>query len=279
MNYSAMVYLFGAYPMVLPYFYTVKIICLVAYRIYQYYPRSWHWFLFDYCYTVNLFWLIWLWIWPNKHAFVVLFSLTISLGVAVMIFGNALLFHSVDHTTSVLIHLTPNMVAYALRWKLDSMDHLMDEQWEICDPKDKSCFNGEYFFLWPFVYIVAFNAQYYFWIQIVFRKMIERDPKSYTTYKWLTRKKGKLYDYLGSCGREKRVYVWGVLSITSTFLFCSPAIGIYYNEWANLVWIILIGIIVIRNGGDTYGKILAKSNMLELYNWSRDDEEEAASEA
>jgi len=269
LNYSLVIYLFGAYPLLLPYFYTAKIVTLVAYRAYVYYPRSWHWFLFDYCYTVNIFWLIYLWVFPNKYIFVIAYSLSFTLGVAVMIFGNSLLFHSIDHTTSVLIHLTPNMVAYALRWKHSNFDHAMDDKWEICQTDDSDCFNAWYFFLWPLIYIVAFNFQYYFWIQIVFRSIIERDPNAYTTYKWLMRKKtGKLWECMGSLGHSNRVYVWGIFSITSNFIFCSPAILVYLSEYANLAWIVLIGIVVIRNGGITYGKVLAKSNMLDLYKWT-----------
>eukprot|EP00494_Astrolonche_serrata_P023522 UN23780 len=179
------------YSYVLPFYYTVKYPILIGYRLYTYYYQNWQWFLLDLCYYINTGLLLYLWIFnDNKYMFVVLFSLISNMLWAVIVFGNALVFHSIDHTTSLLIHITPNLIMYSIRW--DNEPHKEEWQhpgWTTCDLRDDDCNNAFYLILVPMICLVLFQIQYLIIFRCIFVRYVDDNPKAMNTFKWLTRKK------------------------------------------------------------------------------------------
>ena len=102
----------------LPWYYTIKAPIMIGTRFFVYKNKAWHWFLMDFCYFVNTALLVYLWIYPDTIFFSLVFSLCNGpLLFALIIFGNTLVFHSLDKTTSILIHLSPAICTYVIRWE------------------------------------------------------------------------------------------------------------------------------------------------------------------
>ena len=102
-------------------------------RLISYRRRSWHYFLFDLCYYVNILNFIFLWIAPGSPAlFVACYCLSHgSLAMAVPLWRNSLVFHDADkvrqisspihpaliphQVTSMWIHIYPPLVFTTIR--------------------------------------------------------------------------------------------------------------------------------------------------------------------
>ena len=111
------------YCWVLPFYYCIKFVVLMISRYFVYHARSWHWFMLEFCYFANICLFAFLWYKPNDiHYFIPVFILANGpLLHSVAAFGNSLVFHSLDKTTSLLIHITPPTITYVIRWKLNNL--------------------------------------------------------------------------------------------------------------------------------------------------------------
>lgn len=101
--------------------------------------KKYHYFLFDFCYYANLLILAYVNFFPKSETlFAICFAFCTGIPVvratlglfepqanvfligplawSILAWRNSLVFHSLDKTTSLFIHLTPNLLFYALRW-------------------------------------------------------------------------------------------------------------------------------------------------------------------
>jgi len=80
-------------------------------------------FLADFCYWANLLLLVYMWLFPwSETLFAICFALANGpLFIAVALFRNSLVFHSVDHQTSLLIHCVPCFCSYIIRWHNEAL--------------------------------------------------------------------------------------------------------------------------------------------------------------
>src|SRR4051794_12258404 len=118
MNVAFTAFLIGARPDLMPWFFTVKAVILLTLRWILFRRRKWHYFLFDFCYYANLLVLVYLHIFPKSQAlFLICFAFSVGpLAWAILTWRNSLVFHSLDKTTSLFIHLTPGILMYSMRW-------------------------------------------------------------------------------------------------------------------------------------------------------------------
>lgn len=121
--------------------------------------KKYHYFLFDFCYYANIFVLLYIHFFPKSETmFIICFAfctgssssssssllgpqpvhhLTLSLpsgplAWSVLAWRNSLVFHSLDKTTSLFIHLTPNILLYALRWLDEDPDRFDSLELDSC---------------------------------------------------------------------------------------------------------------------------------------------------
>ena len=220
---------------ILPWYYTIKFPLMVIARYFQYKEKSWHWFLLDFCYWANLLLLVYLWAFPsNKQLFTMIFALSNGpLLAGVPAFGNALVLHSLDKTTSLLIHLTPPIITYVIRWErhTDGFKYWdINNQWNdsVCDnglsliDQDNNCAHLRNFLLYPFLFVFGQQIVYFLLMQVIFRSTIENDPNALTTYRYLfRRRKGAVYRLISCLGPEMRVFVWGFVKFFNLFVIVS----------------------------------------------------------
>ncbi|KAH0460291.1 hypothetical protein IEQ34_010954 [Dendrobium chrysotoxum] len=109
LGFGGFCYILGARPQDVPYVYCLFYITFVPLRWIYYRYKKWHYYLLDFCYYANTFFLVMLLMFPkNEKLFMVCFSFAEGpLAWALIVWRCSLVFSSFDKIVSVLIHLLP----------------------------------------------------------------------------------------------------------------------------------------------------------------------------
>ncbi|KAK0803143.1 hypothetical protein LTS16_016115 [Friedmanniomyces endolithicus] len=109
-------YMIGAFPEYFHYWYTVQLLYFMPIRWYNYHKIGFHYFLADLCYFVNLLLILSIWFFPqSKRLFISTYCLAMgNNAVAIAMWRNSLVFHSLDKVTSLFIHIMPCATLHVL---------------------------------------------------------------------------------------------------------------------------------------------------------------------
>ncbi|KAI9818350.1 MAG: hypothetical protein M1826_001412 [Phylliscum demangeonii] len=109
-------YLIGAYPQYVHVWYTLQMLYFMPIRGVSYHQRGYHYFLADLCYFVNVLLMLSVWVFPrSKRLFISTYCLAYgNNAVAIAMWRNSLVFHSLDKTTSLFIHIMPPVVLHCI---------------------------------------------------------------------------------------------------------------------------------------------------------------------
>ena len=109
-------YFIGAYPDIFHYWYTIQLAYFMPIRWYTYHRKGMHYFLADLCYFVNLLMILTIWFFPNsKRLFISTYCLALgNNAIAIAMWRNSLVFHSLDKVTSLFIHIMPCATLHCL---------------------------------------------------------------------------------------------------------------------------------------------------------------------
>ncbi|KAI9751289.1 MAG: hypothetical protein M1815_001253 [Lichina confinis] len=109
-------YLIGAFPQGMPIWYTLQLFYFLPIRAYTYHRRGYHYFLADLCYFVNLMAVLSLWFFPrSKRLFMSTYCLAYgNNAVAIAMWRNSLVLHSLDKITSLFIHIMPPVTLHCI---------------------------------------------------------------------------------------------------------------------------------------------------------------------
>ena len=109
-------YLIGAVPEYFYIWFTVQLFYFMPIRLVTYHKRGMHYFLADLCYFVNLLLLLSIWVFPqSKRLFIATYCLAYgNNAVAIVMWRNSLVFHSLDKVTSLFIHVMPPVTLHCL---------------------------------------------------------------------------------------------------------------------------------------------------------------------
>ncbi|KAF2867988.1 hypothetical protein BDV95DRAFT_630908 [Massariosphaeria phaeospora] len=116
MNIFVSGYLVGAHPEFFPWWYTVQLLYFMPLRFYAYHKKGYHYFLADLCYFVNFLAVLSIWVFPNsKRLFISTYCLAFgNNAVAIAMWRNSLVFHSMDKVVSLFIHIMPCVTLHCL---------------------------------------------------------------------------------------------------------------------------------------------------------------------
>ncbi|KAF2230670.1 hypothetical protein EV356DRAFT_453374 [Viridothelium virens] len=184
-------YLIGAHPEWFHYWYAAQLIYFMPIRFITYHRRGMHYFLVDLCYFVNLLTVLSIWVFPrSKRLFISAFCLAFgNNAVAIAMWRNSLVFHSVEKVTSLFIHIMPPVTLHCLV-------HLFPEAeqkvrfpaiWTLKNPQSRGPF---YYSLpemlfWATIPYAIWQLSYHFFITVRRREKIAAGrPTSFT---WLRR--------------------------------------------------------------------------------------------
>ncbi|KAI9737187.1 MAG: hypothetical protein M1834_000780 [Cirrosporium novae-zelandiae] len=109
-------YLIGAYPQYFYYWFTAQLLYYMPIRYYTYHKKGYHYFLADLCYFVNVLTLLSVWVFPrSKRLFISSYCLAYgNNAVAIAMWRNSMVFHSMDKMVSLFIHIMPPVTLHCL---------------------------------------------------------------------------------------------------------------------------------------------------------------------
>ena len=104
-------------------YWTVKSVLLFTWRFISYRRKSLQWLMLELCYFGNFLGLIHVWLCPESMAqrrlAFAFASGPLMFSIAAM--RNSLVFHDVDKSTTLMMHASPAMAAWTLRWYDDKL--------------------------------------------------------------------------------------------------------------------------------------------------------------
>ena len=109
-------YLIGAWPAGFYYWYTAQVAYFMPIRYFTYHRKGYQYFLFDLCYFVNMLTMLSIWALPrSKRLFISTYCLAYgNNAVAIAMWRNSMVFHSLDKVTSLFIHIMPPVTLHCL---------------------------------------------------------------------------------------------------------------------------------------------------------------------
>ena len=165
-------------PNLFPYFYYAIMAVLMAYRYYDYASQKAELFMLDFCYFVNLSVMLQTAFYPdNLMWFKANYVLCMGpICIAIMVWKNSLVFHSLDKLTSFFLHAFPTMTCHLFRWRI--VDH---------DMKFKDPYIGfEAHFLYPFGLYLAWQIWYLVMTEIVLKSRLDADQEIITSQRYFS---------------------------------------------------------------------------------------------
>ncbi|KAG6004904.1 hypothetical protein E4U21_000631 [Claviceps maximensis] len=191
-------YLIGGYPQYFHLWYTVQLVYFMPIRFFSYHSRGYHYFLADLCYFVNMLLLLSIWIFPNsKRLLTATYCLAFgNNAVAIIMWRNSLVFHSLDKVTSLFIHIMPCATLHCLVHLLSSEDQKarFPAIWAIkhAAPGSSTAYANVFSMLaWSTIPYAVWQLSYYFFITVRRREKIAAGrPTSFT---WLRRSYSKTW--------------------------------------------------------------------------------------
>ncbi|PGH18149.1 hypothetical protein AJ80_04536 [Polytolypa hystricis UAMH7299] len=190
-------YLIGAYPQYFYYWYTAQLLYFLPLRYYTYHQRGYHYFLADLCYFVNLLACMSIWIFPrSKRLFLSTYCLAYgNNAVAIAMWRNSMVFHSMDKVTSLFIHIMPPVTLHCLA-HLTPPEVLLERFPAIYHIKFSTPGSPEHYSLgammiWASVPYAVWQLSYHFLITVRRREKIAAGrPTSFT---WLRKSYAKTW--------------------------------------------------------------------------------------
>ncbi|KAK4228232.1 hypothetical protein QBC38DRAFT_161769 [Podospora fimiseda] len=264
-------YIIGGWPEWFHLWYTVQVLYFMPIRFYTYKKRGYHYFLADLCYFVNFLLLLSLWVFPQSKR---LFTAAYCLGfgnnaVAIIMWRNSLVFHSLDKVTSLFIHIMPCATLHCIV-------HLIDPEyqkerfpaiWTIKEspPGSPTAYaNVVSMLAWSTIPYAIWQLSYYFFITVRRREKIAAGrPTSFT---WLRQSYSKswigkvvlgLPSYLQEPAFMLIQYTYAVL----TMLPCSLW---FYSRWASASFLMVVFTWSVHNGSTYYIDVFGKRFQKEL---------------
>uniref|UniRef100_A0A0G4HTI1 Glycerophosphocholine acyltransferase 1 n=1 Tax=Chromera velia CCMP2878 TaxID=1169474 RepID=A0A0G4HTI1_9ALVE len=246
MNVVLTFFLLGKYPEYFWVLHVLKTCTLIPFRLYSYKRARFHYFLFDFCYLVNvglsiycvLFYFGFI---KNTPRAVFRFFFSVASGpllVSIGTFRNSLVFHSVDKITSVFIHASPSLLCWAVRWNFEQVEARFPGMFVLCKNGSDAC-DASFWTLVviPFVvYLFVWNIPYYY---CIFRWRKERiAARDYVTlYSWMMQAGGLLPKVLKHLPEAWRpVAYMGVHAVFAT-LWMSLSMLFWRNFWIHTAWL------------------------------------------
>ncbi|KAF2095618.1 hypothetical protein NA57DRAFT_67964 [Rhizodiscina lignyota] len=184
-------YFIGSHPEWFHLWYAAQLVYFMPIRFYTYHRRGMHYFLADLCYFVNGLLCLSIWAFPNSKR-LLLSTFCLAYGnnaIAIAMWRNMLVFHSLDKVTSLFIHIMPCVTLHCLV-------HLIPPELQAAKypaiyriknaPKGTPFhYSPAEFLLWASVPYALWQATYYFFI--TWRRKEKIAAGRLTSFVWLRR--------------------------------------------------------------------------------------------
>ncbi|GAB7358416.1 hypothetical protein MBLNU230_g2483t1 [Neophaeotheca triangularis] len=261
-------YLIGAFPEYFHIWYTVQLAYFMPVRWYKYHKIGFHYFLADLCYFVNLLMVLSIWFFPqSKRLFIATYCLAMgNNAVAIAMWRNSLVFHSLDKVTSLFIHIMPCATLHVLVHLIPpSLQALrFPSIWHIkySDPNSPEHYGIVAMIVWMALPYAVWQLSYHFLITVRKRSKIEAGrPTSFT---WLKKsyKDNPLGKFVLSCPEWAQEPVFMVIQYSYALLTMLPCPLWFWYRWCSAGYLMVVFAWASWNGAtfyiDAYGRRMEK---------------------
>lgn len=200
---------------------------------------------------------------PNCYSSEAMFAIANGpLALAIAMWRNSLVFHSLDKMTSMFIHILPALVMFSQRWH----DHLSYKKFPLFEEMETSIATTLFdFYVNPFFWYLVWQIGYLIKTELYSKKKLEYNTSIMTSLRWMVRKKdSKSYTVLSRFGEHNQlptfVCIQAVYTLL-TFLLCPL---LWYSIWLHSIYLSVIFIIALANGASYYFHVFAKRYMAEI---------------
>ncbi|KAJ9664392.1 hypothetical protein H2198_000321 [Neophaeococcomyces mojaviensis] len=263
-------YLLGARPEKYYWWFSVQLAYFMPIRFYTYHRRGMHYFLADLCYFVNALCLLTIWVFPrSKRLFISTYCLAYgNNAVAIVMWRNSLVFHSLDKVTSLFIHLMPPVMLHCLVHLTPSYQ-LAERFPAIFNIKYSPPTSPEHYSLWAMLgwatlpYAV-WQLSYHFLITVRRREQIKAGrPTSFT---WLRKSYAKTWigKFVISLPEALQEPAFMLIQYSYAILTIVPCPLWFWYRWASAAFLMFCFCWSIWNGANYYMDVFGKKFQKEL---------------
>ena len=254
------------YPDYFPLFWMVFTSLLWIHRFIDYSSQKFELFMLDYCYFVNMSVAIQITFYPdNLGWFQANYALTLGpIFLAIIIWKNSLVFHSLDKLTSFWLHAFPPVMMHLYRWKLISSELPLTDEDSL--PLYSNFVLAMLIYgIWQISYLIATNVLLKSYLEdktvITSYRYLMTGKKRQPIYKWAEKqllmkgilKEGEQLDpdnYLG-----KLVFV--SVQLIYTMIMISHIRLLYASYTLSVIYIVVVFTVASWNGASYYIEIFS----------------------
>ncbi|WEW59991.1 hypothetical protein PRK78_005473 [Emydomyces testavorans] len=269
-------YLIGAYPTYFYYWFTGQLIYFMPIRCYTYHKKGYHYFLADLCYFVNLLTVLSIWVFPrSKRLFLSTYCLAYgNNAVAIAMWRNSMVFHSLDKVTSLFIHIMPPVTLHCIV-HLTPPDLLLRRfpaafNIKFSNPGSPGYYSLGAMMLWASIPYAVWQLSYHFLITVRRREKIAAGrPTSFT---WLRRSYAKTWigKFVLSLPEPLQEPAFMLIQYIYALLTLTPCPLWFWYRWASGSFLFVVFSWSIYNGATYYIDVFGKRFQKELENLKKD---------
>ncbi|KAL2266330.1 hypothetical protein VTJ83DRAFT_5682 [Remersonia thermophila] len=271
MNIFVSGYLIGGWPGWFHLWYSAQVLYFMPIRYYTYKKRGYHYFLADLCYFVNLLVLLSVWAFPaSKRLFTAAYCLSYgNNAIAIIMWRNSLVFHSMDKVTSLFIHIMPCATFHCLVHLIDPA-HQRERYPAIWAIKNAAAGSPSAYATvsamlgWSTLPYALWQLSYYFFITVRRRdKIAAGRPTSFTWLRksysksWIGKAVLSLPDALQEPAFMMIQYAYAVLTMLPCPLW-------FHSRWASAAFLMAVFSWSVYNGSTYYIDVFGKRFQKEL---------------
>lgn len=269
-------YLLGMCPERYYWWFTAQFIYFMPIRFYTYHRKGYHYFLADLCYFVNALCLLSIWAFPqSKRLFISSYCLAYgNNAVAIVMWRNSLVFHSLDKVTSLFIHLMPPVTLHAMVHLTPS--HILAERFPaVFNIKFSQVTSPEHYSLldmltWATLPYAFWQLSYHFLITVRRREKIAAGrPTSFT---WLRKSYAKTWigKIVLALPESLQEPAFMLIQYSYAALTMIPCPIWFWYRWASAGFLMFVFSWSVWNGANYYMDVFGKKFQNELEQMKKD---------
>lgn len=255
----------GRWPDTYHYFWLLKDIVLFSLRFLIYKQQGMHYMMLEYCYAANLVSFSYLFLSPQSAA-LRRFSFAVMSGPlmwSIVAMRNSLVFHSGDKITTLMMHASPALSAWCMRW------YPRPEWTEGMSPEQLAEWNSA---SWPQMALLpaalnlAWVSVYYLVIFVLLNKRIQKRGYQNMFTAMVTRpsaRKSALAKLVLAAPAPVQPLFYLCIHTFASWLSLLPTKLWFDHFWAHTAIIIFVLLVAAWNGASFYFRVFAKQLMKE----------------
>lgn len=269
-------YLIGAVPEKFYWWFTAQFLYFMPIRYYTYHRKGYHYFLADLCYFVNALCILTIWVFPqSKRLFISSYCLAYgNNAVAIVLWRNSLVFHSLDKVTSLFIHVMPPVTFHAMVHLTPS--HILADRFPaVFNIKFSQVTSPEHYSLldmltWATLPYGLWQLSYHFLITVRRREQIAAGrPTSFT---WLRRSYAKttIGKAVLALPESLQEPAFMLIQYCYALLTIIPCPIWFWYRWASATFLMFVFSWSVWNGANYYMDVFGKKFQNELEQMRKD---------